>query len=1119
MTAHISSQNIGPRWVANDRYQIKSELPRGGSSRVFLAIDRGDPLEPLVTVKLLTASFQFGPEILEEFFQREVSALHMLSHPCIVGMIDYGFDHAINAPYIVLEHIEGSRNLREYVRGWDPGPADVADFACQLLDALSYAHSSHVIHRDLSPNNILIDDCGNPKIIDFGVSKILGFLSSDQTVGEFFTAAYASPEQTSGQEVSYASDIYQVAALFFFLITKREPDRTVPLGDQLDQIADIPQEIKEIVHRMCRISPLDRYEHANECRNALQKALDTVKGKARRLCLALNDNTIVQMYDEGITDSQDFEKARQAILDGISEEAYIKRTDLTGGGKGCSIIADDFSLLCSVEDATGLRPKGRLVVIGARAYPPSKLEQIRREGFPVKSEWRICRMRDPIPYDITSIQDVIEEADDYFHDQERLQKRMERRKELVSTWKEVLLVDNELKKKELFQANYKSWTVSGDGSLIDVLLTSDEGINATEVTGRLLTMPLARRPEHQIAVGYYHHQKDDHLFISKIPSMKMDRAAREGEIAIDEKQWAASWSRQNDALNRIIGKRCVNQKLPDILLDAIQARRFSGQQITDFFTENLDESKQEAISSALCARDLYLIQGPPGTGKTVLISELAAQIITRQPNARILLVSQSNVAVDHALDKFTKLVPDCRVARIGREDAISSSAQVHLLDNKVQDWANSMRDSCRSALTQWESSLESELQVAEQASLIRKLSHMLGTQKRDALDNDISDGMLLLREWFSDDSIQPTTDSLNALYEALLGRIDGRFPDICECLREWQTRLKTADGLAEPFLEACSLVVGTCVGIAGEKGLPERFDWAIVDEAGHATPSELLIPLVRAERSIIVGDHKQLPPVIDHDLSYVLKKRDTIDRTWLEKSLFQFLFERLPDASKTVLRKQFRMHPAIAKLIADVFYRDEQLTSGVSASDRSHEWSDWRTAVVWYSSSALQDRTEQYDDGRRSYYNACELRLVEKQMGRLEDAMSKAGRPTTVGVIAGYTAQVDMLRRRLEPDDKERWKSLDIEINTVDAFQGRDRDVIFYSIVRSNREGRIGFLSDYRRLNVALSRARKLLFVVGDHEMVRDADTRETNPFRQVITHIESHPEDCTLTEAPSGRS
>lgn len=332
-------------------------------------------------------------------------------------------------------------------------------------------------------------------------------------------------------------------------------------------------------------------------------------------------------------------------------------------------------------------------------------------------------------------------------------------------------------------------------------------------------------------------------------------------------------------------------------------------------------------------------------------------------------------------------------------------------------------------------------------------------------------------------------------------------------LEDWHKRLLFLPDFESAYLSACAVVAGTCVGIAGRRSLPERFDWAIIDEAGRATPSEILIPMVRAKHSILVGDHKQLPPVIEFHLGLEAKKRGEIDPVWLEKSLFEFLFERLGTDSRSILLLQYRMHPHLANLIGKVFYPDEPLETHSDAGQRWHGWEKWNTAVVWGTTSQRSpERRNETDDHSIGKYNLPEVEIIVQQLLDLEKSLANRKQKKRVAVIAGYSAQVEQLTRQIEPDNKRRWKNLGVEINTVDAFQGREEDIVFYSVVRSNRAKSIGFLDDSRRLNVALSRARELLFIVGDHKMVAAAETYPNpNPFKAVVAHIIGHPAECTI--------
>ena len=289
------------------------------------------------------------------------------------------------------------------------------------------------------------------------------------------------------------------------------------------------------------------------------------------------------------------------------------------------------------------------------------------------------------------------------------------------------------------------------------------------------------------------------------------------------------------------------------------------------------------------------------------------------------------------------------------------------------------------------------------------------------------------------------------------------------------------------------------------------FDWAIVDEAGRATVPEILIPIVRSERTVLVGDERQLPPMVDN--MFVANDSRADDRQELQTSLFQSLIEQSEDsvADKhiAVLRTQYRMHPHIGSLISEVFY-DGSLENGerLKTRRRSIEWMP--APVTWLSTSSQQNRRESRSG--QSFENISETELALHLLLRLQEMTVRDRQRPSVGVISGYSAQVERLSARIDSENRERWSNLDIDIATVDSFQGRECNVIIYSSVRSNAAGQIGFLRDHRRLNVALSRAKELLVVVGDHVMMENATIGSAvNPFASVIDHMKSHPSECKI--------
>jgi superfamily I DNA and/or RNA helicase len=236
----------------------------------------------------------------------------------------------------------------------------------------------------------------------------------------------------------------------------------------------------------------------------------------------------------------------------------------------------------------------------------------------------------------------------------------------------------------------------------------------------------------------------------------------------------------------------------------------------------------------------------------------------------------------------------------------------------------------------------------------------------------------------------------------------------------------------------------------------------------------------------------------------------------LQESLFETLVRHAkserPEAVRSLATQQ-RMHPAIGQLISEVFY-DGALTHGVAAAQRHHEL-DWiPTPVLWLSTSGIAGRYEQQRG--RSYENPLEISLVLQLLTRIERSSRETDSSRKeVGVISGYAAQIRELEARIDPRDSSRWSYLGIEVATVDAFQGRDRDIVVYSCARSSQVGGLGFMRDPRRLNVALSRARRLLVIVGDADMLeRVSQDFDRNPFYRVIQYIKAHPQECYLVDA-----
>lgn len=286
------------------------------------------------------------------------------------------------------------------------------------------------------------------------------------------------------------------------------------------------------------------------------------------------------------------------------------------------------------------------------------------------------------------------------------------------------------------------------------------------------------------------------------------------------------------------------------------------------------------------------------------------------------------------------------------------------------------------------------------------------------------------------------------------------------------------------------------------------FDYVIVDEAAKATFPELAVSLNKAHKIILVGDHQQLPPVLDTEI--IRNNREKLDEESLAQGIFEKMYNMFPDDNKHRLTIQYRMHPTIGTLISHVFYNDE-IQNGVEAHDRElciEGYED--TAIEWISTSKYSSK-ERYEkefdnNGKKSYQNYLERNIIEKKLLELD---SKLTQKTKVAVITGYGPQKYILQTMVK---QHSYKNLEIDVDTVDAFQGSQKDIILYSTVRSsaNKYG-IGFLKSEARINVAFSRARCLLIIVGDMNFLDNYRIRG-NKFPEIIEYIKES-EGCRIIE------
>ncbi|CAH1202660.1 ATP-dependent RecD-like DNA helicase [Paenibacillus plantiphilus] len=330
---------------------------------------------------------------------------------------------------------------------------------------------------------------------------------------------------------------------------------------------------------------------------------------------------------------------------------------------------------------------------------------------------------------------------------------------------------------------------------------------------------------------------------------------------------------------------------------------------------------------------------------------------------------------------------------------------------------------------------------------------------------------------------------------------------------DWIQELGERQQSLYPLLVQSVQVVGaTCIGInTSPEYRDAEFDVVIIDEAGQITIFDALVPMSRAKKVILIGDHMQLPPVADPQLLKLCKEEE-LDEELLQNSLFERLFYQAPEDNKVMLDTQFRMHPIVAEFISRQFY-EGKYRSGVKPHERQLNWSLLGAPLAFVDTVNHVDKFEQMeiDEDHYVYFNLLEAALCCRYLIAI---LREGQKPKDIGLITPYKRQKIEIERML-PDqlraadfeDHDISEVMDqLEIDTVDSFQGRGKEIIIYSFTRSNAEYDIGFLRELRRLNVTMTRCKSLLILIGDQETItrtRDKKARET--FADMLRYIKKH--------------
>ena len=426
---------------------------------------------------------------------------------------------------------------------------------------------------------------------------------------------------------------------------------------------------------------------------------------------------------------------------------------------------------------------------------------------------------------------------------------------------------------------------------------------------------------------------------------------------------------------------------------------------------SLNASQQAAVNRILAANEVAVVHGPPGTGKTTTLVQ-AIKAIIQQERQQVLVVAPSNTAVDLLSEKLSD--QGMNVLRVGNPARVSDRLLSLTLDSKMAEH-NSMKDIKR---------------LKKQASEFRDMAHKYKRNFGKA-----------------------ERDQRKALFD--------------EARNIMKQVENTEQYIIEDLLNKAQVITATLVGANNYLVRQQKYKTVVIDEAGQALEPACWIPILKAQKVILAGDHFQLPPTIKSNEA----AQKGLSTTLLEKCVV------LHPEAVTLLEEQYRMHEMIMGYSSAVFY-ENRLQAHASVAQHLLFANDTPISFVDTAGCGFDEKNE-----GTSITNPEEAAFLFKHLRQLAADLSAHYTPDnfpSIAIISPYRQQVQILKELLPHSTALQLYSHKISVNTIDSFQGQERDIVYISMARSNTEGKIGFLSDIRRMNVAMTRARKKLVVIGD---------------------------------------
>ena len=1062
-----------------DKYQyLKKEVSkRGYSKHCFVRDGRGNTYWAKWIIGIQESS-AIASQISDELrrFQRA-------QHECLPKLIDYGYDEQNQGYAIISEFIESSTSLSDRVSLTQPN--SFFDGLLSIIDCLSQLNREHYLtHGDITPENIIVDYKGQFYLVDFGLADLANNLSQEKSI-QVFAANFAAPEkfQPHKSGFAYQSDVYSLGRLVHWFMEARG----IPLEEaQTDFFDGVLAE-----------NPAERPTYP-EFRNMVQDTFGDFLTKSVEV--AFRDSYY-----------------RQEIL-GLLKD-FQPRFHVSGA-KGSDMIVVDILLgqhLCRrahwhvgeqrmyLQDVQEVQEKDRAWIKHFKAI----------EGEIIFSEYPRHQNYDSTPL---------------------FRKWLEEKKEITKAKFRLRSVEhelgfyNELLKKELdvirkgaltlqyeklrerngdLHITISRSSIENNIGLINKQIESSSHFDADPVEFNLSSDSERKRRTREQQNGFTGKPiKFDvglrELVVADCEGINLDKTPVKGWLLEDTSTIEEEKNRQLEAIEKVKRQNVLNPNLLYYLFNPKDLEFNPVNTSTDLDVQQKDENcnpfeysfnQKKAVLTALEADPFCVIQGPPGTGKTTVITEIVFQLLKKNPGVKILITSQTNSAVDQVLENLLKNeIPVCRLSGVSKPLEI---LRPHTLDRKLEGWKSQVRKRVKANHNLSVGEPKTAHPLAPTISGILDSSTNWGKTK-DQLENCFYRFPDLKRLHKLPHSRTETVK----LIDEILGTKMGEADQWKQLRDEWLVAvgsLEEKSSVYNKLIDSIRVFGATCnhIGAKRYKRYNFDFDYVIMDESGKATVAESLVPITLGKKLVYVGDHRQLKPMLtsSKEVSDWLKKKSIEDGTDFDieddhlnrPSLFEMVIKKTEDY-KTQLTDCRRSSIEQVRLTSKCFYErfgDEKINPVQRPLHREHCLPLSIESSVFFIDIGNQYKSQK--DAKQSSFNEKSIEVIVRLLRQL-NKFEKV-KEYDFGVLAGYTAQMNRLKskigtikNKISNVSRSSGRDNKLTVSVFDRFQGLERDVMIVDLVRSGPKTSLGFMEVPNRINVALSRQKRLLIMVGDYD-------------------------------------